>query len=113
MISVKVFRKDESDKVLAELQRKQLSFVTQGGQMIQAEMKSRTPVRTGNLRNSEITEAFVEDGKAVSETGPTAEYAEHVEYGTVKQDAQPYAEPGFQAAYRQLPALALKVMKVV
>lgn len=110
MIKTTVTKKDYSKEILAELQRGQMEYVTLGGQMIQSEMKSRTPIKTGNLRSSEITESFVEDGKAVSETGPTAEYALHVEYGTVKQKAQPFAEPGFQAANRKLPALAIKTM---
>lgn len=51
--------------------------------------KEITPVDTGRLRNS-ITHA-VED-KAVY-IGTNVEYAPHVEYGTVKQKAQPFLRP--------------------
>jgi HK97 gp10 family phage protein len=125
-----VTRKDNTREVLTELQRRQLSFVTQGGQAIQANAKVLlSRVDTGNLRNSIITTSFVEDGVPTSETGPTAEYAVYIEYGTgiyaspegpgsrakkipwVYYDertgqfrttygmkAEPFMEPGFQAA---------------
>lgn len=139
MIKVEVTKKTFTAKTIEELQRKQLSYVTQGGQMIRTEMVSRAPRDSGNLANSIQTEAFIEDGKPTSETGPTADYSTWVEHGTgvyaddgkgrktpwfYKDDsgkwhytkgapAQPFAEPGFQAAQTRLPALAEKIMSVV
>lgn len=139
MIKVTVTKKTFTAKTIEELQRKQLSYVTQGGQMIRTEMVSRAPRASGNLANSIQTEAYVEDGKAISETGPTADYSTWVEHGTgiyadygqgrktpwfYKDDAgkwhytkgapaQPFAEPGFQAAKTRLPSLAEKIMSVV
>lgn len=139
MIRVEVTKHDFSKEVLADIHRNALSYVTHGGQMIQSEMKSRADgsVRTGNLRGSIQSEAFVEDGVPTSETGPTAEYAPYVEYGTgvfaadgsgrqtpwsykdesgkwhttSGQKAQPFAEPGFQAAKQRLPELAARLLK--
>ena len=51
--------------------------------------KEITPVDTGRLRNS-ITHNV--DGKEVY-VGTNVEYAPHVEYGTIKQKAQPFLRP--------------------
>jgi HK97 gp10 family phage protein len=51
--------------------------------------KEITPVDTGRLRNS-ITHKV--DGKEVY-IGTNVEYAPHVEYGTIKQQAQPFLRP--------------------
>jgi HK97 gp10 family phage protein len=51
--------------------------------------KEITPVDTGRLRNS-ITHNV--DGKEVY-VGSNVEYAPHVEYGTIKQKAQPFLRP--------------------
>lgn len=138
MISAKVTYKDMTPQLLKDLQVKQLSFVTQGGERIKTEQASRAPVDTGNLRGGVESQAFVEDGKAVSETGATADYAVYVEYGTgvyasngqgrqtpwtyfdeqtgkavrtTGMRAQPFAEPGFQAARPSIDNLAEKVLR--
>jgi HK97 gp10 family phage protein len=85
MLKVDVQIKDNTDKLIAELQRNQLSFVAQGGQAIRAQAVVKAPVAQsggGNLKSSIVTEAYVDDGLAVSETGPTAFYAPYIEYGT-------------------------------
>lgn len=51
--------------------------------------KEITPVDTGRLRNSITHEV---DGKEVY-IGTNVEYAPHVEYGTIKQTAQPFLRP--------------------
>ena len=51
--------------------------------------KEIVPVDTGRLRNSITHEV---DGKEVF-VGSATEYAASVEYGTVKQKAQPYLRP--------------------
>ena len=57
--------------------------------------KQRTPVRTGNLRNS-ITH-LVEDGQEKAAViGTNVEYAPYVELGTVKQRPQPYLRPAIE-----------------
>ena len=66
--------------------------------------KQRTPVRTGNLRNS-ITH-IVEDGKEKAAViGTNVEYAPFVELGTVKQQPKPYLRPAIEdhiAEYRDI-----------
>jgi HK97 gp10 family phage protein len=137
-LKVKLTKKDFTDAVLKDIRRAQMAYVLQGGQMIQGEMKVRAAKRTGNLQNSVQTEAFVEDGVPTSETGPTADYAEYVEYGTGiyatngngrktpwfyvddngvghfthGMEAQPFAEPGYQAALARLPALAERLFSL-
>ena len=110
MVKVSVEIKDNTQAILADLQKQQTSFVAQGAFLIQAESRIRVPVDTGNLRNSIITEVFAEDGQAVSETGPTADYAKYVEYGTSRQEAQPYMEPGFQAAKPGIDRVAKRLL---
>ena len=138
MIKTKVTVDDNTPEVIKDLQRKQLSFVTQGGFSIQQNSRIRAPHLTGNLINTIVTESFVTEGVASSETGPTADYAEFVELGTgvhaVKGDGrktkwsyksadgrwyttrgqkpQPFMEPGYVAAKKTFPALAKKVLSL-
>ena len=111
MLKVDVRVNDRTKELLAELQRQQLAFVTLGGQAIRTQAISRTPVMTGNLRSSIQTEAFVEDGRSVSETGPTADYAKFVEYGTRFQKAHPFMEPGYQAAKPNIDRIFERLLK--
>ena len=125
--------KDNTDDILREVNRKKEAFVFAGGLIANGEMKRRTPVDTGQLRGSITTETGSEGGKVYSDTGPTANYAEYIEFGTGKfvtggrqtpwtyydeqrgtfvtthgQPAQPFAEPGWQAALPKIERLALK-----
>ncbi len=141
MIKVKIEVKDFSKELIKDLQVKQLSLVTQGGEIIRGEMAARAPIDSGDLINSIMTQAFVEDGKATSETGPTAKHGPFIEYGTgihakpegggskakkipwfykdeagdwhktSGMEAQPFAEPGFQAAKPRIDNLADKVLR--
>ena len=138
-MSVKVTVKDYTKDVLSDLQRQGLQFVTEGGQAIRTEMVARVPRKTHFLKNSIQTEAYVEDGKPTSETGPhNVPYAVYVEYGTgiyaadgsgrktpwrykdeegnwhvtSGQEAQPFAEPGFQAAEPQIDRLAERLLRL-
>ena len=100
--------KDNTDDILREVNRKKEAFVFAGGLIANGEMKRRTPVDTGQLRGSITTETGSEGGQVYSDTGPTANYAEYLEFGTRFQPAQPYAEPGWQAALPKIERLALK-----
>lgn len=62
--------------------------------IVEEEVKSRTPVKTGNLRNS-IRAHATEDSVTV---GSDLDYAPYVEYGTIHMQAQPFLEPGVMAA---------------
>lgn len=61
---------------------------------IEREVKPRTPVDTGNLRNTQES-SF---GNLVGRYYPTAKYAMYVEMGTYKMAAQPYLRPGVEAS---------------
>jgi len=120
----------ESD-LIKELQRKAIQFVSAGGAIIQAEARSRAPKDSGALINSILVETYTEVGRVSSETAPTVDYAEFMEYGTGEFNsqgtgrkggwtyfsekygfvftkgnvAQPYMEPGFQAAIPKIKRL--------
>jgi HK97 gp10 family phage protein len=110
MVKVDVKVTNNTPELLAKLQGDMLSFVAQGGQLIRANAVLDSPYDTGNLRSSIITEAFVEDGIPSSETGPTAEYAPFLEYGTRFQPAQPFMEPGYQASVPGIERLARRLL---
>jgi len=102
-------KKDNTAEILAEIRAKKIKFVTDGGLRAQSEMIARCPVASGNLRASIETEADGSGEVVYSDTGPTANYAEFVEYGTSNQKAQPYAEPGWQAALTRIDSLGKQV----
>ncbi|MBA4274020.1 MAG: hypothetical protein C0436_00040 [Alphaproteobacteria bacterium] len=136
MIKASVILKDNTEAILRILQDKALAFVEAGGQAIRSEAVARAPVASGNLRSSIQVEAYSDNGVPVSETGPTAEYAPYVEYGTgiyaVNGDgrktpwwyqtpegewirtrggrAKPFMEPGFQAAIPTINRLKERIL---
>jgi len=58
--------------------------------------QARPPVDTGNLKNATtVTAATAGDLTAIA--GWNAEYAPHVEYGTSRMAAQPFARPASDA----------------
>ena len=104
-----VSKKNNTDDIIREVSRKKEAFVLAGGLIANGEMKRRTPVDTGQLRGSITTETGSDGGQVYSDTGPTASYAEFVEFGTSRPTpAQPYAEPGWQAALPKIERLALR-----
>ena len=101
--------KDNTSDILKDVSRKKEAFVFAGGLIANGEMKRRAPVDTGQLRGSITTETGAELNKVYSDTGPTANYAEFVEFGTSRPTpAQPFAEPGWQAALPKIERLATK-----
>ena len=76
--------KDDIDKAVSDI----LDFA---GLEIQRVARPLAPVDKGRLRQS-IT--FVKETDRVY-VGSTVDYAGYVEYGTVKQKAQPYLKPAF------------------
>jgi HK97 gp10 family phage protein len=99
---------DNTDEILKELQQKQLAFVTAAAELVQSEAKELSPVAEvagGNLRRSIKKVSYVEDGIAIGEVGPTADYAIYLEYGTYKMKAQPYMKPGYDNASKNFDRL--------
>jgi HK97 gp10 family phage protein len=60
---------------------------------MQVSAMTYAPVDTGNLRASITTE--ISDSGLAAEIGPTAEYAEFVEYGTSDQAPDPFMGPAW------------------
>lgn len=83
------------------------SVIDKAAAVCEAEAKQDCPVDTGNLRGSIHTEK----GKLEDLVGTDVEYAVYVEFGTRKMRAQPYMQPGADAAYQRLPEFA-KQMKI-
>jgi hypothetical protein len=140
-MKIKITKTDMTPEFLKELQGKQVSFVAQGGQAIRTEMVMRCAVDSGKTAGSIQTEEYVTDGGAESETGcaTDSKVPFYLEYGTgihaVNGDgrktpwtyydeetdqffrthgmnAQPFAQPGFDAAKPRIDRLAETVLRV-
>lgn len=85
----------------------------EAGKVLQAEVKSRVPVRTGNLyRHIELSD--VEDGQIevyVDNQGK-AYYGAMVELGTSKMRAQPFMAPAFNASKFKLEKKMVDVLRI-
>lgn len=69
--------------------------------------RSRVPVKTGRLRRS-LKAEMTSDG---ARFGSDVSYASYVEKGTRRMRAQPYLEPGKQAALADLEGRPLKSVR--
>ena len=63
-------------------------------------MRQLAPVDTGRLRNSIGVTSGRDSRGLYVDVGPTVDYAVHVEYGTSRQEAQPFVRPGLAEAVR-------------
>ena len=79
------------------------------GQQAVSHIKQITPVDTGELRNS-ITHQTNKAEQAVY-IGTNVEYAPYVEYGTVRQKAQPYLRPGIEDHLTEYNAIFQKELE--
>jgi HK97 gp10 family phage protein len=61
------------------------------------------PVDTGRLRSSVRLAKRATRDDAVAEVSTDVEYAEHVEYGTIDQYAQPFMQPALERHGPKLP----------
>lgn len=73
------------------------AHVRKTGLLIVRESKKIVPYKTGNLMRS----IGMTNGLYRVTVGPLAHYGAHVEYGTVKQKAQPYMMPAANMAEPQ------------
>jgi HK97 gp10 family phage protein len=94
---------------VAELQRETVKANAEASQVVrgaaflcQRVAIQRVPVDTGFLRSSitvgDIWGGTLQPGALAAQVGPEAAYGAHVEYGTVKQGAQPYMIPAAEQA---------------
>jgi hypothetical protein len=132
---------DAVNRLLKELQNKQVSFVAQGGELIKSEMQMRCAHKSGKTIQSIQTQSYATDGGAESETGiagksmvpiyleygtgihavngdgrktPWTYYDEETDqfFRTHGMEAQPFAQPGFDAAKPGIDRLAETVLRV-
>lgn len=82
-------------------------IIDKAAAVCEAEAKQDCPVDTGNLRASIHTTK----GKLEDTVGSGVEYAPYVEFGTYKMRAQPYMQPGADAAQQRLDEFG-KQMKI-
>lgn len=95
------------EKCAANSKSELQGVIDKAAAVCEAEAKQDCPVDTGNLRGSiHTTKGDLEDT-----VGTNVEYAPYVEYGTYKMGAQPYMQPGADAAYQKLTQLG-KQMKI-
>ena len=136
-MSLSVEKIDNTDKIIADIERKAEKFVTEGGIKAQSEMKRRVPRRSGQLASSIHSETGRDREGFFAETGTNKEYAAHVEYGTGTfnpegrktpwvyfdetrqafvttsgQKAQAFALPGWQAAVAWVKARAKEAFTI-
>lgn len=139
-MKVKIEKKGDPMEEIKELQAKRLSFVAQGGEHIKTNMRMRCAHDSvWTIANVQV-ESYVTDGGAESETGCATDsmVPVYLEYGTgihaVNGDgrktpwtyydeetdqffrthgmkAQPFAQPGFDAAKPGIDRLAEKVLR--
>jgi HK97 gp10 family phage protein len=67
----------------------------EGGAIIETACKELAPVDTGRLRAS-ITHEATGDKEVI--IAPHTDYAQYLEFGTSKMEAQPYMKPGFESS---------------
>lgn len=75
----------------ASIEPKFLAIVKKATFDTERDGRAFTPVDTGNLKNSWVTEVRGLSG----ETGPTAEYADYVNSGTSRQAPNPFVDRAF------------------
>ena len=81
--------KFETTKVISATKAQVKLALKAGATIVKGDAVMRCPVDTGQLRNS-IQEAIYDDYAIVDSN---VAYAGHVEYGTSRQEAQPFLRP--------------------
>lgn len=75
--------------------------VKQNALEMETKAKMLAPVDTGNLRRNINTSVKESSDSISAEVASNAEYSIYVEYGTSKQQAQPFMNPAFVAQQTQ------------
>lgn len=97
MFDVQVIRKTARDYP-AIISANVPPFLEEAGAVVEADAKLLAPVDTGNLRGSIARR--IEGNAAV--VGTNVEYAQHVEYGTVKMQPRAYMRGAIDRNRRKL-----------
>lgn len=102
----KSYRKEVDVKLKAS----EKAALTAIGAFVESEAKVRTPVDTGNLRDS-ITYRVNEGEKNVA-IGTNAEYAQWVEKGSSRSSAQPFLTPAVESNTSRIQELVRGAWKM-
>lgn len=81
-----------------------------GGMSIERSAKKLVPVKTGRLRGSIRTDKISNEEVHV---GTDVEYSGHVEFGTIRQHAQPYLRPAYDELKNKIISMVRKAVKGV
>jgi HK97 gp10 family phage protein len=103
--------KSYADKVLKVLKDNKREFCEKVGVLAVAEAQSLTPVLTGNLKKSIVSEVMDKNAGVYIGVTPEAPYGVMVEKGTSKQMAQPYLEPGVINAIPKISKVAEQIYR--
>jgi HK97 gp10 family phage protein len=83
----------------AERRQAQGDGLEAGARIVETHSKLLCPVDTGFLRNSIQVDSVTPQEAIIA---PHTEYAEHVEFGTERQAAQPYMRPALDEHEREI-----------
>ena len=109
-------------KGLKELQKKLKDNVTlddvkrvvrTNGSQLQQKMQDKADFKKGYQTGAtkESTRLEIVDAGFTAEVGPTTEYAEYLEYGTRKMEAQPFIWPAFNEQVEKFRSDMLRKVK--
>jgi len=98
------------DEAKEKIRQAKLRTLEKIGIFVEGEAIVRTPVDTGNLRNS-LTHKVNESENSVS-IGTNVEYAVYVEKGTSRQQGQPYLTPAAEENMDTIQQIAKEEMKI-
>ena len=88
------------------MERKLEDILELAADIVVAETRPRTPVKTGRLKSGTNHKRT---GKLERRVFNDVEYAVHQEFGTKFMDPQPFMRPGYRAAMPKIKALLRRV----
>ena len=108
MLNIRVTRKQKV-KYREGIDATNRRFMPSAAKLLEGEAKTRCPRKTGTLRGSITSKNDNETATVFTNT----EYAPYVEYGTVRQSAQPYMRPAIDSNRKRLIEMYRKIFKAV
>lgn len=83
------------EDISQEVEDEVRNHVAETAYKVETDAKLLTPVDTGHLRRSIVTEMDIRGKGFVATVGTNTEYALHVEFGTYKTTAKPFLIPAY------------------
>jgi HK97 gp10 family phage protein len=90
-------------QIEAEIEKDAKQAVKESSYLMEAQAKALAPVKTGYMRSNIKT--YFNEGGLSGEVISHAEYSLFVEFGTSKQEAQPYMMPAYFKARKHFEQL--------